>query len=107
MFENFNNTVENAAKPRSFFDPADESRTERRQKCYKTGQIILSDSGPTYDCVFKDLSWFGVRLEMNTFIPLPPAFRLALTYGRHVKAFHCKQIWRNGNEIGVIFDNDV
>jgi len=107
MFENFNKTVEPPIKPLNAFDPANESRTEPRQRCYKTGQIILGDSGPTYDCVFKDLSWFGVRLEMNTFIPLPPSFRLALTYGRHIKAFHCKQIWRNGNEIGVIFDNDV
>ena len=107
MFENFNKTAETGAPIRPVIDPADDSRSEPRQRCYKTGQIILSDSGPTYDCIFKDLSWFGVRLEMNTFIPLPPSFRLALSYGQHVKAFHCKQIWRNGNEIGVIFDQDA
>lgn len=104
MFENFTTSKEKEASPPHAYNPANESRSEPRQRCYKTGRIILSDSGPIYDCIFKDLSWFGVRLEMNTFIPLPSSFRLALTYGQHVKAFHCKQIWRNGNEIGVIFD---
>jgi hypothetical protein len=107
MFENFNKTIEPEIKPVNAFEPVNESRTEPRQRCYKTGQIIVGDSGAIYDCVFKDLSWFGVRLEMSTYIPLPSSFRLALSYGKHVKAFQCKQIWRNGNEIGVIFDREV
>lgn len=107
MFENFIKTVETPIKPLNVFDPVNDSRSEPRQRCYKTGQIILDDIGPTYDCIFKDLSWFGVRLEMNTYIPLQSSFRLALSYGKHVKSFQCKQIWRNGNEIGVIFDHEV
>ncbi|NNC36389.1 MAG: pilus assembly protein PilZ [Acidimicrobiales bacterium] len=106
MFENFHKTEDYPETLVNAFDPANESRSEPRQRCFKTGRIILSDNGPIYDCVFKDLSWFGVRLEMKTFIPLPSSFRLALSYGQHVKAFQCKQIWRNGNEIGVIFDTN-
>jgi hypothetical protein len=107
MFENYNKTIEPEIRPLNAFDPANESRNEPRQRCYKTGQIIVGASGAIYDCVFKDLSWFGVRLEMNTYIPLPTSFRLALSYGENLKAFQCKQIWRNGNEIGVIFDHEV
>lgn len=104
MFENFKTIVEAPITRINPFDLIGDERTEPRQKCYKTGKIIVSDLGPSYNCVFKDLSWFGVRLEMGTFIPLPSRFQLALTHGKNTKSFQCKQIWRNGNEIGVIFE---
>jgi len=104
MFESYKQNTGIPKDSSPVAKPANDQRSVPRQRCYKTGQIILGDSGPTYDCTFKDLSWFGVRLEMNNYVPLPPKFRLALSYGKNTKAFYCKPIWSNGNEIGVIFD---
>jgi len=105
MFENYTQSGELEVETQPSQKPANDKRAAPRQRCFKTGQIILGDSGPTYDCTFKDLSWFGVKLEMHNFVPLPSKFRLALSYGKNTKAFYCKKIWSNGREIGVIFDH--
>ena len=110
MFEtllNAQKTQENGTNDNILVPNADiDLRSEQRQKCYKTGQIILGDYGPIYNCVIKDLSWYGVRLHVDTFIPLPKSFKLSLNIGPSRRAFYCKPIWSSGHEIGVVFDHD-
>lgn len=106
MFENFTPSTDTGLRPVLITQPAVDQRSEPRQRCYKAGQIILGDVGPVYDCIFTDLSWYGVRLRLNGFVPLPNKFKLALNIGNNRRAFYCKPIWSNGEEVGVIFDHD-
>jgi hypothetical protein len=107
MFETFHKYDPTPSTTKPEITSETDLRSEPRQKCFKSGQIILGEVGPIYDCIFTDLSWYGVRLNLNGFVPLPNKFKLVLNFGDNRRAIECRPIWSNGNEVGVIFDQET
>jgi hypothetical protein len=83
-----------------------DNRREQRSNCERAGRVIVDETNAAIECTFKDISWFGARLELNSDITLPEAFKIAFSNGMNVSAFHCKQVWRNGKNIGVLFSQE-
>lgn len=83
--------------------PVVDRRLETRAKCYRGGKIIVDELGTAYECIFKDLSWFGARLQMLNSTPLPTSFKIAFAAGNNINPFDCKIAWRDGDNLGVIF----
>lgn len=78
-----------------------ERRRLPRRKTLKTAYIAYRTLGTTIDCVVKNLSAGGARLDVESAHGIPDAFDLILkTESRqHV----CKIVWRDEYRIGVQF----
>jgi hypothetical protein len=76
-------------------------RQSPRLRSLKGGRIRFNPHWPTIDCVVRNLSRAGARIEMagefNTTI------EFELTYLQDSETRTCRQIWRQGNRIGVAF----
>ena len=53
-------------------------RLETRAACERPGRVIV-DENTEYECIFKDLSWFGARLELHQDVSLPEKFKIAFS----------------------------
>lgn len=78
-----------------------ERRADTRHSCFRSGQIILEDKDSTFDCLLRNMSWFGARLETGAYISVPNQFKLALHNGD--QPIRCKVIWRKHNALGLMF----
>jgi hypothetical protein len=75
-------------------------RNERRQKVLKEGRVLLSDS-TTIDCVVRDLSAGGARLEFAGPVSLPHEFRLRITSAD--LTVPATFAWQRRLEVGIRF----
>ena len=76
-------------------------RQSPRLRSLKGGRIRFNPHWPTIDCVVRNLSRTGACVEMagefNT------TLEFELTYLQESEARTCRQVWRQGNRIGVAF----
>jgi hypothetical protein len=79
----------------------DERRKGQRDKVI-FGGIASSPDGVTKDCVVRNISEYGARVEFRDGIR-PPLDRMALTIARKGKSFVAKIIWLRDNIVGVAF----
>ncbi len=56
-------------------------RGDLRRKTLKSGKIIFNDGQSVMNCVVKDLSPTGARLEAESLVDCPRSFTLALASG--------------------------
>ncbi|MEL7229551.1 MAG: PilZ domain-containing protein [Pseudomonadota bacterium] len=76
-----------------------------RQRTLKTGKISYSDGDISTQCIIRDLSPTGARLQLVNEIPLPETFKLELrSEGIEVQ---CRIRRRDGEQIGVSFENAI
>jgi hypothetical protein len=81
----------------------EEKRIIRRQRVLKSGKIIFADGNSVVDCVIRNLSVTGARLEVPTTVGLPGEFTLVDAHAnRHYAA---KVMWRRGEAMGVEFSD--
>lgn len=78
-----------------------EKRTEPRKKTFMKGRILFNGGASSMDCLIRDLSEHGARLELTDTAILPEVFDLYIlhkdtTYRSTVR-------WRNGGSFGVTF----
>ncbi len=78
----------------------DEHRSAPRQRTLKGGKIVLNDGFSTIDCMVRNLSETGAKLEIASILGIPPQFKLMMSDGR---SFACQIAWRTENAIGVKF----
>ena len=79
-----------------------ERRSTQRQRSYLAGHIVLNKRFSTIDCVVRDISPDGAKIEVSDTIPLPGTFELIV---RHRGDSRCARlIWHDQNRIGVVFD---
>jgi hypothetical protein len=77
-------------------------RAAHRPLSLLKGRVIFPDRRPTMDCVVRDLSDGGARLQIGQHAAVPDRFELYVplketTYRVHVR-------WRRNEEIGVLFN---
>ncbi|HEY0328335.1 MAG TPA: PilZ domain-containing protein [Rhodopseudomonas sp.] len=80
-------------------------RRNLRDKVLYGAIASRSDSGVTRDCIVRNMSSSGARLEFESTIGLPNAIGLRIAHkGR---SFLANIVWRSTEAVGVAFDDDV
>ena len=78
----------------------EEGRTSFRRRTLKQGRVILSES-TVMDCLIRDLSEGGARLEFGALTQLPNEFRLLIVSSNMVVP--ASVAWQRGQSVGVYF----
>jgi hypothetical protein len=73
----------------------------RQNKCFFRAFAYFEGSGIPVDCIVRDISETGARLQF----PRPQKFSEFLDLHIPIKgqSFHSKVRWEDGNEVGVVF----
>jgi len=78
-----------------------ESRHSPRMRTLLKGTIVFSNRMHSFDCLVRNWSDTGARLEFGTGPTVPDNFELDIPQKSRV--YRCIVAWRRGNEIGVHF----
>jgi hypothetical protein len=71
------------------------------QKTFLRGQIYFNDRRATIDCVIREISDHGARLELHHTEAVPDTFELNIPQKKQQYVAEIK--WRRGHEAGVEF----
>lgn len=80
----------------------DDKRTSPRRRTLKSGKIVSSDGSLSIDCIVRNISKSGARLQVPPTVAVPREFTLLDGQGRNPR--QATVIWRRGSEIGVRFN---
>jgi hypothetical protein len=78
-----------------------DDRKGRRSKTLLTAKLIYGGFSPSIiDCIVRDLTETGARVETDVLLQLPEIFSLQLQGGVRRRVRRC---WAKGNAIGIEF----
>jgi PilZ domain len=77
----------------------EDRRNSSRRKVFKRGMIITHDQFSTINCLVRNVSEVGARVEVDSAFLLPSRFEL-LFDGR---SCHCEVAWRSQRHLGIRF----
>lgn len=78
-----------------------EKRALPRQRVLKGGTLAFG-SGGSVDCMVRNISSGGARLDIANPIGLPRSFTLVIHTDRLIR--RCHPVWCTDNRLGVAFD---
>ena len=78
-----------------------ERRTAQRHRVLKQGTLAFSGGGST-ECVVRNISSNGARVDIASPVGLPESFTLVITADHFMR--HCHAVWNSNLRIGVAFD---
>lgn len=78
----------------------DDNRRAPRMRSLIGAKIVFNSGGSVLDCVVRNLSTTGARLQIENALSAPSVFELAMSDGRHMS---CTVMWRKAGAIGVHF----
>jgi len=78
-----------------------EQRDLRRRRSLKGGRIVFNNGSSTIDCIIKNLSEGGARVQVENSMGIPTQFMLFLDDGGPAKS--CVVKWRTTTALGVAF----
>ena len=78
-----------------------EKRIAPRHRVFKHGMLAF-DGGGGVDCMVRNISSMGARLDIASPIGLPEAFTLVIEADHFSR--HCHAIWNHDKLLGVAFD---
>jgi len=78
-------------------------RQSARDKVIYGGVADLGERGATRDCVVRNISEKGAKIEFSNVIKLPKE-KMSLTIARKGRSFLAKVIWWRDNFVGVAFN---
>jgi hypothetical protein len=78
-----------------------ERRHEFRRRVYYGGRLAFNDRKSTLDCIVRNFSQAGARIEVDEAVILPDQLDLAIE--RHSVAFLTRIIWRRQHAVGLAF----
>ena len=70
-----------------------------RHKTFMTGRIYFNNRLSSMDCIIRDMTDKGARLEFSENVTLPEAFELYIPNKDEYYAAHVK--WRRGDSLGI------
>ena len=76
-----------------------DARTTPRRRCLIGARIAFNNRNSTLDCVLRDISPGGARLEHPTPFLLPDAFDLEIPADR--RRFRARVVWRRPTACGI------
>jgi PilZ domain len=80
-------------------------RQNAREKVIYGGVAEVDERGATKDCVVRNISEKGARIEFNNVVKLPKE-QMSLTIARKGRSFLAKIIWWRDNFVGVAFSSE-
>jgi PilZ domain len=80
-------------------------RAAHRPLSLLKGRVIFPDRRPTLDCVVRDLSDAGARLQIGHHVTVPDRFDLYVPLKETTYCVHVR--WRRSEEIGVMFNGGM
>jgi hypothetical protein len=81
-----------------------ERRSSRRQRTLKGALIAFNTGRSTIECVVRNMSDTGAKLQVSSVVGIPDVFELRLSDGaRHP----CRVVWRSLKELGVVFESSA
>jgi PilZ domain len=80
-------------------------RQNAREKVIYGGVAEVGEHGATRDCVVRNISDTGARIEFNNVVKLPKE-QMSLTIARKGRSFLAKIIWWRDNFVGVAFSSE-
>jgi hypothetical protein len=78
-----------------------EKRAAPRHRVLKHGTLAFGGGGGI-DCMVRNISSSGARLDIATPVGLPSTFTLVIQTDQFMR--RCRPVWSNDNRIGVAFD---
>ncbi|MGU3540937.1 PilZ domain-containing protein [Methylobacterium sp. A54F] len=82
-----------------------EHRNEVRQRVFLKGRILFNNGNSSLDCLVRDLSATGARIEASETTTLPEQFDLYIP--QKDRTFRSKLRWRREDGIGITFVDDA
>lgn len=79
-----------------------ERRSISRQKSFLQGRIFFNNRRTSLDCLIRDFSEHGARLQFSGPISTPDVFELHIP--NKDESYRARVEWRNGDEVGVGFN---
>ena len=76
-------------------------RRSTRRRAFFSGKIVHCDGSHSFDCVIRDISESGAKIEIKQSDIVPK--RLFLLGSRTPTAFEAELVWRKGNLAGLRF----
>jgi hypothetical protein len=80
----------------------DDKRASARQRTLKSGKIVFASGSFTIDCIIRNLSELGARLQVPRAVAIPDHFSLVEVETGRTRQAHA--LWRRGGLMGVRFD---
>jgi hypothetical protein len=77
----------------------DERRGSARQRAVLRGCVYYNKRGAAADCLIRDVSDSGARLELSENVVIPDLIELYIP--KKGETYHARVLWRRGNEVGV------
>jgi hypothetical protein len=77
-----------------------EKRATPRHRVFKRGTIAFGGGG--IDCMVRNLSESGARIEVACQVGLPPSFMLVIEADQFIR--RCRPVWSAQQRIGVAFE---
>jgi hypothetical protein len=82
-----------------------ERRSITRRRSYLGGRMIFKDAHVTVDCLVRDFTDSGVRVECPPDVLLPRELDIAID-SKGVQA-QARVIWRQGHQLGLAFETEA
>jgi hypothetical protein len=79
-----------------------DKRTSPRLRSFLKGRVLFNGGQSSLDCLIRDMSSTGARLEISASVTLPDRFDLYLPHRDETCRVHLQ--WRRAGQIGVAFD---
>jgi hypothetical protein len=79
----------------------DERRTSTRQRTVLRGCIYYDKRSAAADCLVRDVSDRGARLELSENVVIPDLIELYIP--KKEETHHARVLWRHDNEVGVAY----
>ncbi len=80
-----------------------DSRSDRRVRTLLKARLIFDDGLRSVECLVRDLSEGGARLQVGSSAVLPDRFDLYMPKKHETR--HARLKWRTSEEIGIAFDD--
>ena len=78
-----------------------ERRKTARQRSFLRGTVYFNERHSALDCLVRDLSPHGARLEFSETATIPDVIDLHIP--QKDRTLHAQVVWRHGEDIGVVF----
>jgi hypothetical protein len=79
-----------------------DKRSSPRLRSFLKGRVLFNSGQTSLECLIRDISSAGARLELSSSITLPDRFDLYLPHRVTTCKVHIQ--WRRGTQIGVAFE---
>ena len=77
-----------------------EMRASPRHRVFKGAVIVFNAGRSTFNCIMRDVSLGGARLQIDPLLPIPQDFEILTS---DAPRRPCHIAWRSGQQVGVSF----